>query len=226
MVKDKTREPQYQRSITLQKKKGVTPLGAVVNLVWHDDPRHLLFMMARYKFIAKMLSGKKRVLEVGCGDAFCSRIVLQEVGELVAIDFDPIFVQDAQQRMEKEWEFECTVHDIIKAPVKGTFDAAFSIDVLEHIPKRKEKKFMEHIVRSLSRDGALIVGIPSRQSQAYASVRSRKGHVNCKDHAQLKSLMSAYFRNVFIFSMNDEVVHTGFYPMAQYFFALCVGRKR
>ena len=27
------------------------------------------------------------------------------------------------------------------------------------------------------------------------------------------------------FSMNDEVVHTGFYPMAHYFFALCCGKK-
>ena len=33
--------------------------------------------------------------------------------------------------------------------------------------------------------------------------------------------MTHHFRNVFIFSMNDEVVHTGFYPMAHYLFALC-----
>jgi len=26
--------------------------------------------------------------------------------------------------------------------------------------------------------------------------------------------------------MNDEVVHTGYYPMAHYLFALCVGRKQ
>jgi hypothetical protein len=25
--------------------------------------------------------------------------------------------------------------------------------------------------------------------------------------------------------MNDEVVHTGFYPMAQYLFALCTERR-
>ena len=25
--------------------------------------------------------------------------------------------------------------------------------------------------------------------------------------------------------MNDEVVHTGFYPMAHYLFALCAGKK-
>ena len=41
----------------------------------------------------------------------------------------------------------------------------------------------------------------------------------------LKSLLSKYFHNVFIFSMNDEVVHTGFYPMAHYLFALCCDKK-
>jgi hypothetical protein len=30
---------------------------------------------------------------------------------------------------------------------------------------------------------------------------------------------------VFLFSMNDEVVHTGFYPMAHYLFAVCADRK-
>jgi len=36
--------------------------------------------------------------------------------------------------------------------------------------------------------------------------------------------MLRHFHEAFIFSMNDEVVHTGFYPLAHYLFALCVGR--
>jgi ubiquinone/menaquinone biosynthesis C-methylase UbiE len=60
------------------------------NQVWNDDPRRLVFTLARYKFVSKMLSGKQRVLEVGCGDAFASRIVKQEVAELTVIDFDPV----------------------------------------------------------------------------------------------------------------------------------------
>ena len=37
--------------------------------------------------------------------------------------------------------------------------------------------------------------------------------------------MSKFFHNVFIFSMNDEVIHTGFYPMAHYLWAIGVGPK-
>jgi hypothetical protein len=37
--------------------------------------------------------------------------------------------------------------------------------------------------------------------------------------------MAEHFENVFVFSMNDEVVHTGFTPMAHYLLAIGAGRK-
>jgi hypothetical protein len=36
----------------------------------------------------------------------------------------------------------------------------------------------------------------------------------------LKATMSRNFHNVFMFSMNDEVVHTGYHKMAHYLFAV------
>lgn len=165
------------------------------------------------------------VLEVGCADAFGARIVLQEVKKLTAIDFDPILVNDAQDRMDACWKFNLKVHDINESPVKGIFDAAYALDVLEHIPKKHEKRFISNISHSLKSQGVLLVGMPSLQSQAYASPGSKEGHVNCKDYVGLKSLMSRYFHNVFIFSMNDEVIHTGYYKMAHYLFALCCGKR-
>lgn len=221
-----TKEPQYQAHVTLRDEKGLTPLSLRASADWYEDPRRLLFVLARYKFAAKMLSGKKSVLEVGCGDAFATRIVQQDVGSLCAIDFDPIFIQDALERMEDRWKFDCRVHDILSGPVDGgPFEAAYALDVLEHIPASDEHLFIANIVRSLAPQGILIIGLPSIQSQAYASEGSKAGHVNCKDHKELGQLMRQYFHNVFIFSMNDEVVHTGFYPMAHYLFALGVGQR-
>jgi hypothetical protein len=71
-----------------------------------------------------------------------------------------------------------------------------------------------------------VIGSPSLQSQVYASEGSKAGHVNCKDGREFRKVMERYFENVFLFSMNDEVVHTGFAPMAHYLFALCVGPRR
>jgi SAM-dependent methyltransferase len=222
---EKTREPQYQRCLDLRDSEGLMRLGLMSNQAWHDDPKHLLFLLSRYKFVAKMLSGRRHGLEIGCADAFGTRIVRQEVGQLTAVDFDPVLVKDAVERMNEHWKFECRVHDILKGPVKGEFDCAYALDVLEHIPQKREERFVSNIAHSLTDHGILIIGTPSIQSQIYASALSKEGHVNCKDHAALKDLMSAYFHNVFIFSMNDEVVHTGFSKMAHYLFALCCSKK-
>src|SRR5437667_5510583 len=135
MTEAKTREPQYQVQVTLRDAKGLASLGLTTNQVWEDDPRRLLFVLARYKFVSKMLSGKRNVLEVGCGDAFGARVVQQEVGRLTAVDFDPLFVEDAQSRMNPRWTFDCKVHDMLAGPLSGDFDAAYTLDVIEHIPK-------------------------------------------------------------------------------------------
>lgn len=222
---EKTREPQYQRQVILRDTEGLSRLGLTASQVWCDDPRRLLFILARYKFVAKMLSGRRNVLEIGCGDAFGTRLVLQEVEHLTAIDFDPVFVKDVIDRLDQRWKFDCRVHDILERPVEGIFDGAYALDVLEHIPREDEQHFVSNITRSLTEDSVLIIGTPSIQSQTYASIPSKQGHVNCKDHQELKELLLRSFNNVFIFSMNDEIVHSGFYPMAHYLFALCCSRK-
>lgn len=220
-----TKEPQYYRLTDLKKEQGMAEFGLMSNFVWQDDPKRLLFVLSRYKFVAKMLKGSKHVLEVGCADGFFTRIVRQEVTALTAVDFDPLFVKDAKEHVNPRWNFDCRVHDILEGPVSGAFDGAYSMDVIEHIPSSDEDRFIANIANSLIPTGTLIIGSPSIQSQAYASPGSREGHVNCKDAEQLKHLMLKYFHNVFIFSMNDEVVHTGFYPMAHYLIALCCHKK-
>src|SRR5262249_50593538 len=117
--------------LELREQKGLARLGLMNNQVWHDDPRRLVFTLSRYKFVAKMLSGRARVLEVGCGDAFGSRIVKQEVKELTVLDFDPVFIADIQERMDPAWSMKCAVHDMLSGPFPGEYDAIYSLDVLE-----------------------------------------------------------------------------------------------
>jgi 2-polyprenyl-3-methyl-5-hydroxy-6-metoxy-1,4-benzoquinol methylase len=222
---DCTRDPVNQSLIDLRDRIGFARLGVMNNKVWHEDPRRLVFTLARYKFVSKMLRGKERAVEVGCGDAFGSRIVRQEVRDLLVVDYDPLFITDAQARMTPPWEYEARVHDILTGPVPGIFDAAYSLDVLEHIPENEEDRFITNITASLQPYGVLIVGMPSLESQTYASPESKAGHINCKSGDSLKSIMEKYFHNVFVFSMNDEVVHTGFHQMAHYLLAVCCSRK-
>src|SRR5437899_3031386 len=102
-MEEKTGEPQYEVLIDYYKRRGFESFGLMTSKGWIDDPKRLVFTLARYKFVAKMLSGSQHVLEVGCADAFGTRIVQQEVGKVTAVDFDPLFVEDVNNRMSERW---------------------------------------------------------------------------------------------------------------------------
>ena len=201
--------------------------GLMSGYVWRTDPKRLLFVLARYKFVAKMLAGRGRVLEVGCADAFGTRLVAQEVDYVVGIDIDPAMLGSAAVA---RWPIGLVHHDILAAPIRAAkgFDAAYAIDVLEHIPAELEDRFMTHISASLSEraGGVVILGTPSLESQAYASEISRAGHVNCKTQAELRALCARHFSTVLLFGMNDEMVHTGFGPLCHYLWAVCSGPRQ
>jgi len=222
---EQTREPQYNRCVDLKARFGLTSLGLMTNQVWYDDPRRLTFLLARYKFVAKMLSGRRNAGEVGCGDAFGTRVVLQEVPDVTVYDFDAMFIEDVRARYDERWPLKAELHDIVFAPLPRKHEGLFSLDVLEHIAPVNEHAYLANLRGSLEPEGVLIIGTPSIESQAYASLLSKEGHINCKSGSELKALLENFFTKVFLFSMNDEVVHTGFSPLAHYLFVMCTGPK-
>jgi 2-polyprenyl-3-methyl-5-hydroxy-6-metoxy-1,4-benzoquinol methylase len=219
-----TKESQYNYMLDLMQMKK-RQFGLVGNAILNDDPKRLVFLLSRYKFVSKLYENFDHVLEIGCGDGTGSIIVKQVVKNLTAVDFDPIFIENAMERQDEKWPINFQVHDIMQDSLPNKFDGIFALDVLEHIPKNVEDLFIENSLKSLNDTGVCIFGMPSIQSQLYASKASKEGHVNCKSGDELKTTLKKYFHNVFIFSMNDEVVHTGFTPMAQYLFAVCTNLK-
>lgn len=221
MASRKMRDPVNQANVEFVDQRGEISLGLLKSREWLEDPRRFVFSLARYKFVAKMLSGRTNVIEIGCGDAFAAPLVMQEVKRLTVSDFDEEFIKDALKRRTPEYPYEAIVHNFLEGPITGRFDAAYSLDVLEHIEAKNEGRFLRGIAQCLTEDAVMIVGMPSAESQVYASKGSKLGHVNCKSGPELKMLMQNYFRSVFMFSMNDELVHTGYHKMAHYIMALC-----
>jgi len=222
-----TKEVQNQSQVDDFRRLGPATMGPWTSHIWRNDPRHLGFLLARYKFVSKMLAGREKILEVGCGDAVGTPVVLQTVGSVHGIDFEPLVVNDAIGRYRREGVDRATfsVHDMLSGGVNDTFDAAFSLDVIEHIPQQHEIAFVDNIVSSLTDHAVFIMGTPNITANEYASPASKAGHINLKSAETLKHLLSRSFHNVFIFSMNDEVVHTGYSPMAHYLFGMGVSVK-
>lgn len=197
-------------------RNGPVELGPMIGHAWRSDPKRLAFTLSRYKFVAKMLAAHGVVAEVGAGDGFASAIVRAQVGALDLYDADTRLSGGAVQP-----------HDLTLAPLPKQYDATYALDVLEHVaPGNDCRVFLNNAANSLHEFGTLIVGMPSLESQAHASEISRAGHVNCMSGEDLRDLCAAVFRRVFMFGMNDEVVHTGFLPMSHYLLALCCVPRR
>ena len=60
-----TVEKQYGRLIKIDEEFGREKLGLMSGGVWQEDPKRLGMVLSRYKFVAKMLAGKRKVLEIG-----------------------------------------------------------------------------------------------------------------------------------------------------------------
>ena len=177
---------------------------------WQHEPRGVLFMLARYKFVAKMLEGYGHVLEVGCGDGFGARLVRPAVRSLTCVDIDRAMIASAQANQSK--------FDILFTyDSPENFHAIYSLDVIEHIEYELSKEWVAELAEYAP---LVIIGSPSLESQPYASPLSAANHINCMTQPDLKALMKTYFRHVLMFSMNDEIVHTGYSKMSHYNFAV------
>jgi len=188
-----------------------------------NDPKHMCFVLARYKFCAKMLEGKRSVMEVGSGDGFGLPIMAQAAKKVYACDWDERLLQGNAKRLAHLKNVEYLYVDLNKDSPGVVVDGIFLIDVIEHLEPKKEKIFLDNIIKCLKPGGVLIIGTPNITASAHATSRSRVQHINLKSSKSLRDLMEKYFENVFMFGMNDEVLHTGYAPMCHYIWAIGSG---
>ena len=188
-----------------------------------NDPKRLAFVLSRYKFAAKVASSGRRVLELGCSEGIGAPILAERASAYTGIDIDEPAIEAARRNWTGD-RFEFLAGDFLDKPV-GAFDSVVSLDVVEHIQPESAQLFFDAIAANLDGDGLAVVGTPNATSEEYASEASRRGHVNLYEAPRLKESMGRIFHNVFMFGINDEIVHTGFAPMTHYLVAVGCYRR-
>ena len=188
------------------------------------EPRHLLFTLSRSKFAARMLPLDQAVsvLELGCSEGIGTVMLSEGGNEVTGVDFDKEAIDHAKTSLRGTGiRFLC---DDFLGKTYGSYDAVISLDVIEHIPRSGVDEFLRTVCMNLKEDGFCVIGTPNETASRYAGDASRAAHLSAFTGEELLVLMRRYFRNVFLFGMNDEVVHTGFSPMAHYLMVLGCGR--
>jgi 2-polyprenyl-3-methyl-5-hydroxy-6-metoxy-1,4-benzoquinol methylase len=225
-IKTPTARELFEEATSYQYDTNELSLGPWTSYSLINDPKHMAFVLSRYKFVAKMLEGKSSALEVGGGDGFGLPIMAQAVKKIHFADWDMRLIEGNQRRLKHLSNVEYHFVDLNKQTLNLEVEAAYLIDVIEHVEEASEDAFLRRIVECLPANGVLIMGTPNKTASQYASPRSALQHINLKTHKSLKQLSDRYCHNTFMFGMNDEVLHTGYGDMCHYIWSIGVGIKR
>lgn len=221
-MKDSIEKKVWEKYQSLQQAKEFT-FGPHYSYQLRNTPRHILFTLSRYKFAAKMIGSEKEVLELGCNEGLGSYYLSEFSRHVTGIDFDERAVKWAQANYTVP-RLSFAMDDFLGKKY-GNFDAVVSYDVIEHISKENEELFMDSVVLNLSKTGLCLIGTPNIESHKFANPEIAGAHINLYSWDALQLLAEKYFHNVFLFSQNDEMIHTGYAPMAHYLIVLCCSKK-
>lgn len=189
----------------------------------YHSPRRMMHSMTYYKFASRMIGSNKRVLDIGCGEGLGTWLLAAECGEAEGVDNDEQAIATAKSNWNRPCiRFECI--DIFKR-VPRAYDGIVSFDVIEHLTAQQASLFLGLVAANLAPDGVAIIGTPNVTGQPFASKIASMDHVILYSGEQLENELRIHFKHVFMFAANDEVVHTGFLPMAHYLIAVACFKK-
>ena len=202
--------------------KNIT-LGLNTSAILLTDPKLFLFTLSKYKFALKMVGSRKKILEIGCMEGAGTLILASLGAYITAVDFYRPHIKEAilhTKPLLKNVDF--IEMDFLDSVYKNSFDAVVCYDVLEHIDPLQSDIFIYNLNEALVDGGVAIIGMPSLESQVYASEVNKHAHINCMDASSAKKSFEKIFKTVLQFSMNDEVIHTGFNKMAHFNIYMCI----
>lgn len=193
---------------------------------YRENPLDFFIMLARYKFAARLLEKGSKVLEVGCGHGFGSVFLARFSGVVYATDVDEKLIRCCKRKYEHIQNLNFFQLDILKPSshwnFEDEFDVVVMLDVIEHFLKSEGAQVLKNTQRFLKHKGFLVIGTPNKASQQFASMRRKSTHPFEYDFQEFRDSLQKYFPRVFIFSMTDETVSTGFPQMAWYLMGLCI----
>jgi len=191
----------------------------------NENSLQLLIRLARYKFVARMLRPRDRVLEIGCGSGVGALFLAQHAAHVTGIDMDSAELAHARSICRRD-NVTFLEGDFFRVAEDQKFDAVLCLDVIEHMDVEDGTRLVAGMADRLTERGMLIVGCPSIYSYPYQSEISQASHVHCYDQTELVELVEQSVHRVLPFSMNDELVHTGFKKLAWYNFVIGTNPKQ
>lgn len=104
----------------------------------------------------------KKVLDIGCSYGWFEKFV--DAKEIVGIELEEKDLMEAKRdvRSSEDKKIRFEIGDVLSLKfIDNSFDRVVMFDVIEHLPKGKEKKAIKEIKRVLKEKGKLIISTPA-----------------------------------------------------------------
>jgi ubiquinone/menaquinone biosynthesis C-methylase UbiE len=147
-------------ALDLRPREAFTEQTKYLDEALHQDARHesisppLLGSKIRHDMLRRLLKPGRgdRALDLGCGSGRTLAWTAESGASLTGADIAPYFAPEARER------FDLVLADLRRLPFRdGTFNKAWSLDVLEHLSRPALMGMLAEANRVLKDDGALFV---------------------------------------------------------------------
>ena len=178
----------------------------------------LLYHLARYKFVGRLLKKDWNVLEVGCGTGYGSNFLSQFCNYINGCELDPELVAKAQNKFAQKKNLEYSYH-----PTKETYDAVVSLEVIEHMSVEHGEELLKFIDSKLANHGLAFISTPRKIDNP--SENRKQYHIHEYTHSEFLATLEKHFAKVIVFSQNDEIISSQNPDNAWNYMAICFKAK-
>lgn len=188
-----------------------------------ENPFDIFLMLARYKFASRFLKNNHKVIDAGCGIGMGSLFLSKFSNHVTGGDYDLDLLKKNKLEYQNYKNISFTFLDLLNLDQSliNKYDVVVSMDVIEHFELKKVKKVTDSFSKLLNKNGFAVIGTPNIASPPFASKRRISVHPHEFSADQFENALRKSFKNVFLFSMTDEIVSTQFPKLSWYLMALC-----
>jgi ubiquinone/menaquinone biosynthesis C-methylase UbiE len=156
---------------------------------------------SRLDFVCERLSfSGKRVLDCGCGTGYSLAHIasLHPAADLVGIDPDAGAIDYASKRYPSMQYVVMNGLDLTFPT--ASFDIVLSFEVLEHLSRGEQQRYLNEMTRVLRPGGTLVLSTPNRDVFSLGHSRSLNPyHLSELTLSELRSLLASHFENPVIY---------------------------